>query len=72
MKNNKKYSQPKIESIELNPNQAILEVCQVGGGYLFSTNSCVVTGIPMRSCQFTPKGGTGTAVGLGNENAFPS
>ncbi|MDD4202510.1 MAG: hypothetical protein PHQ52_03495 [Candidatus Omnitrophica bacterium] len=38
----KKYIQPKIKSVELDPDQAILQVCVVAGVYLsLNPSSCV-------------------------------
>jgi hypothetical protein len=48
----KTYMQPKIKSINLEPEQAILQVCQIGGAYFGFT---VVT-IPTSYCE----GGTRT------------
>ncbi|MDD4202508.1 MAG: hypothetical protein PHQ52_03485 [Candidatus Omnitrophica bacterium] len=39
MKNNKKYTQPKIRSVNLDPEQAVLQVCQIGGVYFVTTVS---------------------------------
>ncbi|MDD4202560.1 MAG: hypothetical protein PHQ52_03745 [Candidatus Omnitrophica bacterium] len=67
MKNNKKYIQPKIRSIKLDPKQSMLQVCRVGGLYLWeliSTNIWCSTAsyvgmTPGPDCRFTPKGGAG-------------
>ena len=32
----KKYTSPKIKSVALDPEQAILEVCRVGGAYMYT------------------------------------
>jgi hypothetical protein len=59
----KKYKQPKITVVELDAEQAILQVCKVGGSYIGNFNSTNIlcssgTGI-ITTCAFTPKGGTG-------------
>ncbi|MDD4202498.1 MAG: hypothetical protein PHQ52_03435 [Candidatus Omnitrophica bacterium] len=62
----KKYIQPKIKSIELDPKQALLQICRIGGIYLFALenygavardcNSVAGSDTP---CGITPKGGAG-------------
>ena len=40
----KKYIAPKIKSIKLDPEQAILQICQLGGFYFYNTSSCKAIG----------------------------
>ncbi|MDD4203397.1 MAG: hypothetical protein PHQ52_08025 [Candidatus Omnitrophica bacterium] len=61
----KKYIKPKIKTIELDADQAILQVCAVGGIYLNTQRHATATycgsrrgvfgGLP--DCTATPKGG---------------
>ncbi|MDD4203407.1 MAG: hypothetical protein PHQ52_08075 [Candidatus Omnitrophica bacterium] len=58
----KKYVQPKIKAMELSPEQAILNVCQVGGGYMSGppTNTsgyCMSAG-SVAACRVVVRGGT--------------
>ena len=46
----KKYIAPKIKQIPLSPEQAILQVCQVGGAYFgWTSTPDTVCGIPTTS-----------------------
>ena len=57
----KKYIEPKIKAVELDPDQAILQVCMVGGVYLSDnvTDVCMATGgLYSATCNMTPKGAT--------------
>ena len=78
--NNEKYIEPKIKAVELDTEQAILEVCAVGGIYLSGTSApwCghTLAGGAGPVCKTTPKGVTGgisrmMPTGLGGD-ATPS
>lgn len=64
--NKKKYKQPKIKRIQLDAEQAILQVCAVGGVYMLlragvSTFWCITaTGASWDNCQISAKGVQGT------------
>ncbi|MDD4202765.1 MAG: hypothetical protein PHQ52_04805 [Candidatus Omnitrophica bacterium] len=78
----KEYKKPKIKSVQLNPEQSLLQICKVGGIYLktliTSQLYCATrsTGLgPL--CNFTPKGGAGggtrlSAPGAEEFQALPS
>jgi hypothetical protein len=71
----KKYIQPKIRSVKLDPKQAMLQVCKAGGFYLGSTNT---TNIDCSTgyfgggafCVVTPKGGVGIAVTMDGDPPY--
>ena len=70
----KKYIQPKIKSVSLDPDQAILQVCQVGGGYFSDTPGvqCFKSGTETE-CQMAPARATRGICSLTpTENAQPS
>ena len=59
----KKYIQPKIKAVSLNPDQAILQVCMLGGAYWHNNTTQTPTGcqgtgttITQNWCTETPKG----------------
>ena len=52
----KKYTKPKIQSVRLNPEQAILQVCKVGGVYIWTATRCGSTGPIVLSCTISIKG----------------
>ena len=62
----KKYIGPKIKAIQLDPEQAILEVCAVSGVYLNSSPTpwCGTATGAGPFCNTTPKGGTGAGTQL--------
>ncbi|MDD4202535.1 MAG: hypothetical protein PHQ52_03620 [Candidatus Omnitrophica bacterium] len=81
----KKYTTPKITSVELNPEQASLQVCAVGGLYLWTmagaNTHCNSQYNPLLGpmCELTPKGGLGgrtvmiyTVGPASTEASFPS
>ncbi|MDD4203412.1 MAG: hypothetical protein PHQ52_08100 [Candidatus Omnitrophica bacterium] len=70
MENNKKYSQPKIEAVKLNNQQAILAVCKIGGIYftVVATTACLATGAGTVPCNKTAKGAPGTTTASGSQN----
>ena len=80
----KKYIEPKIKQIPLDPKQAILQVCKAGGQYLSLTTpsqggrgaGCATgTTGPGPQCHWTPKGGDGgdiTQATFGSTDALPS
>jgi hypothetical protein len=74
MKNKKKYISPKITAVELDPEQAILNVCAVGGMYLTGPNSCAfLSGGGMESCGTALRGKqTGTDHGGYSTDQAPS
>ncbi|MDD4203403.1 MAG: hypothetical protein PHQ52_08055 [Candidatus Omnitrophica bacterium] len=49
----KKYLQPKIKAVMLDPDQAILQTCMVGGAYMLTTrtNYCLSIGSQMECSQ---------------------
>ena len=62
----KQYMQPKIKLIELDPRQAILQVCQIGGVFVadFGISSFYCIGFDgtlgsTTNCTLTFKGGNG-------------
>ncbi|MDD4202766.1 MAG: hypothetical protein PHQ52_04810 [Candidatus Omnitrophica bacterium] len=73
MKNNKKYIQPKITSVYLDPEQALLQVCRAGGIYLQALNTttmwCSTAAGKGPKCILTPKGGDGNSLQLGFTSA---
>ncbi|MDD4202865.1 MAG: hypothetical protein PHQ52_05305 [Candidatus Omnitrophica bacterium] len=56
----KKYNKPCIKSIPLDPDQAVLEVCKVGGAYFSNTVQCKYHGTgllgPFFACPVPVKG----------------
>ncbi|MDD4203405.1 MAG: hypothetical protein PHQ52_08065 [Candidatus Omnitrophica bacterium] len=71
---NKKYAQPKIKAVILTSEQAILQVCQVGGGYFSSPIGvqCFKSGTETE-CQMAPARATRGICSLTpTENAQPS
>ena len=63
----KKYTSPKIKAIQLDPEQAVLEVCAVAGVYLDIQvpPSCGhSSGIIGPRCVETPKGGPGGSTSM--------
>ena len=63
----KKYIEPKIKAVTLNANQAVLEVCAVGGIYLNSNTPpwCGgTTGATGPFCIETPKGSAAESSGV--------
>ncbi|MDD4202187.1 MAG: hypothetical protein PHQ52_01840 [Candidatus Omnitrophica bacterium] len=40
----KQYSSPNIKAVTLDPEQAILEICQVAGAYMLPGNLCYSLG----------------------------
>ncbi|MDD4203459.1 MAG: hypothetical protein PHQ52_08335 [Candidatus Omnitrophica bacterium] len=76
MKNNKKYTQPKITAVDLDPSQAILQACKVGAGiYMIDLTwrLCVVAGAAIFPCNSTQKGASfAGANGTISTNAEPS
>ncbi|MDD4202257.1 MAG: hypothetical protein PHQ52_02195 [Candidatus Omnitrophica bacterium] len=52
----KKYKKPVITGIKLNSENAILQVCQVGGIYIEGTNHCKGTGHDIGICSVSVKG----------------
>ena len=70
----KKYIEPKIKAVELNAEQAIIQVCAIGGNYFASVSAClgnVGTG-PVRTCALEVKGRTTGTGGGGDGNNMPS
>ena len=73
----KKYTSPKIKAVTLDPDQAVLEVCAIGGLYVsaltispFCNTAPNVIG---PAYLVTPKGATGGSTRfLGNRNSLPS
>ncbi|MDD4202114.1 MAG: hypothetical protein PHQ52_01455 [Candidatus Omnitrophica bacterium] len=80
----KKYTKPKIISVELNSGQAILAVCRLGGVYLGNTTNKIYCGtmsttLTNAPCNVTPKGGPGSGYmvddvpdHMDQDNAVPS
>ncbi|MDD4202534.1 MAG: hypothetical protein PHQ52_03615 [Candidatus Omnitrophica bacterium] len=81
----KKYKMPKITSVYLDPKQALLQVCAVGGIYIngggdYNTLCRSKTGTLGPPCQITPKGSLAgntpmiyyTGAVLGPDLAMPS
>ncbi|MDD4201879.1 MAG: hypothetical protein PHQ52_00235 [Candidatus Omnitrophica bacterium] len=62
----KQYTAPKINSIELDQKQALLQVCKVGGLYVSRSISawCGQFSGDGPLCNFTPKGGDGINVNM--------
>lgn len=55
----KKYNSPKTRRIPLDTDQAILQVCMIGGAYLQTRTSptgCQALGNDVTWCTQTPKG----------------
>ncbi|MDD4202633.1 MAG: hypothetical protein PHQ52_04120 [Candidatus Omnitrophica bacterium] len=71
----KKYTQPKIKSIVLDPEQAVLEVCKVAGGY-FQGTVCLNGGSVMPGCLTSVRGtiaiGRYSKFSVGTAAAMPS
>ena len=69
----KKYIKPKIKAIQLDPEQAVLQVCQVGGAYFRITGSTkCFNGGPGAYCDITIKG-VGNSMGFSSiVDAMPS
>lgn len=59
----KKYIEPKIKAVELDPKQAVMQVCVVGGIYLNANVppwcGSVIETIGGINCVDSPKGGSG-------------
>ena len=58
----RKYITPKITGVVLDPKQAIIQVCQVGGVFLDETKGdylCLGAGSGVWNCGYTKKGGAG-------------
>ena len=61
----RKYIEPKIKAVMLDNKQAILQVCAIGGIYLYyalPTNVTMCSAATFSigpQCQSTPKGGAG-------------
>ena len=57
----KQYTPPKIKSVVLDPEQAILEVCRVGGAYMYYGNpnyACVeYKSFGESACPYKVRGG---------------
>ena len=67
----KKYIKPKIKAIDLDPDQAILAVCQVAGAY-FLFNGCFSSGTGV-ACPSEIRGVANQVDVLGRTNdAIPS
>lgn len=71
----KKYFQPVIKRIKLDPEQAVLVVCMLNGAYWNTTGAtaedgCQVPGTAIGNwCKLTPKGGaTAVSVTIGGED----
>jgi hypothetical protein len=67
MKNNKKYISPRIKVVEVKSEQALLQVCIVGGIYNAATSPlfyCVYSPVGYQNfCAFGVKGGASTGFG---------
>ena len=80
----KQYTPPKIKAVELDPGQAILQVCRAGGIYLDASVTSIMmcstkTGGVGALCAFTPKLGAGGSTSIDSvspycdtSQAFPS
>ncbi|MDD4203142.1 MAG: hypothetical protein PHQ52_06725 [Candidatus Omnitrophica bacterium] len=68
----KKYISPKVKAVVLDPDQAVLEVCKLGGHYFkrITATVCFYGTDTMGECYVTPKGGA-TFI-LGGATPFPS
>lgn len=51
----KKYIEPKITVVTLDPEQALLQVCIIGGAYFLGA-SCWVSGGTVANCPIAVKG----------------
>ena len=64
----KKYIEPKIQEVDLDPRQATLQVCMAGGVYIYeftAGNICVGSRtLTADLCNITPKGGVATNTGV--------
>ncbi|MDD4203188.1 MAG: hypothetical protein PHQ52_06955 [Candidatus Omnitrophica bacterium] len=70
----KNYKKPVISAITLNPDQAILQVCQVGGAYFGGggqPSNCLFLG-GLVGCDLTVRGTKHIAGGFGSVDASPS
>ncbi|MDD4203213.1 MAG: hypothetical protein PHQ52_07080 [Candidatus Omnitrophica bacterium] len=72
----KKYKQPVIKAIELNSEQAILEVCKIGGAYMVGDPSqfCVYRqGLTEDTwCVFSARGKLESGSFISGSGAAPS
>jgi hypothetical protein len=61
MKNNKKYTQPKITAVDLDPSQAIIQACYIGGAYFNIDQTGCLGGVGgvIGTCLSTVKGAVG-------------
>ena len=75
------YIKPKITAVDLDPSQAILQACQVGGIFMASpapgTAVCVITGAAgtSQACVWTSKGtvtNPGATTDRQSTSTFPS
>ena len=69
----KKYTQPKIRSIVLNAEQAILQVCQVGGAYFSGAQEqCLAKGTnpPHYKCYVPVRGLSYENATYGDTNSY--
>ena len=66
------YTKPRLTAIKLDPEQAILTSCQVGGGYHNAFRSqCESRSTTVLACG-TPIRGIATAIGAASEQERPS
>ncbi|MDD4202499.1 MAG: hypothetical protein PHQ52_03440 [Candidatus Omnitrophica bacterium] len=66
----KQYKYPRIKAVILDPEQAILEVCQIGGVYFFKPAGTSLCGIGVGKfgpyCDISVRGITTSTAGLTN------
>lgn len=64
-----KYITPIVKIVELDPRQAIFQVCSIGGAYFISTaNLCSIDGISPPVCFTMVRG---IASNMGNASGTP-
>jgi hypothetical protein len=71
----KKYKRPKVSIVALDTDQAILNVCMVGGVYLSQATICVggATTVPTNPCLTSNRGNGGESTWVASgEGATPN
>lgn len=68
-----KWRCPKINRIALSPEQAVLQQCEVGGGWMVgkSRDICTIAG-PGSVCNYPVRGVTGEFRNYGTRYDYPS
>ena len=72
----KKYIEPKIKAIALDPEQAIIQACQIGGEYFVGGTFCaggpLTTSSIGTGCRSLVRGSLVDGTGVGRTASMPS